>query len=79
MAQTTNYVALTAVTVAVGLAAYAVYFDYKRRNDVEFRKKLRPSSVFSSSRDSHFNRKGEKTRSKDRAGIQGGPRRPRRQ
>jgi len=32
---------LAAVTVATGVAAYAVYFDYKRRNDVEFRKKLK--------------------------------------
>ena len=28
------------VTVFGGLVAYAVYFDYKRRNDVEFRKRL---------------------------------------
>lgn len=28
------------VTVLGGLVAYAVYFDYKRRNDVEFRKRL---------------------------------------
>lgn len=29
--------------VATGLVAYAFYFDYKRRNDVDFRKKLRGS------------------------------------
>ncbi|EPT03618.1 hypothetical protein FOMPIDRAFT_1022232 [Fomitopsis schrenkii] len=29
------------VTVLGGLVAYAVYFDYKRRNDVEFRKRLK--------------------------------------
>jgi import receptor subunit TOM20 len=34
------YLTVAAVTAAVGLATYAVYFDYKRRNDVEFRKKL---------------------------------------
>ncbi|KAH6914785.1 protein import receptor MAS20 [Coprinopsis sp. MPI-PUGE-AT-0042] len=27
--------------VATGVLAYAVYFDYKRRNDVEFRRKLK--------------------------------------
>ena len=31
------------ITVLGGLVAYAVYFDYKRRNYVEFRKKLRQS------------------------------------
>jgi len=35
-----SYTTIAAVTIAAGLAAYAVYFDYKRRNDVEFRKKL---------------------------------------
>jgi import receptor subunit TOM20 len=33
---------ISGVTIA-GLLAYAVYFDYKRRNDVEFRKQLRKS------------------------------------
>jgi len=28
-------------TVATGVVAYAVYFDYKRRHDVEFRKSLK--------------------------------------
>ncbi|KDQ20600.1 hypothetical protein BOTBODRAFT_169335 [Botryobasidium botryosum FD-172 SS1] len=37
-----NRTATTVLTVAtVGLVAYAVYFDYKRRNDASFRKKLR--------------------------------------
>jgi len=31
----------TSSALAVGLVGYAVYFDYKRRNDVEFRKELR--------------------------------------
>ena len=31
---------VAAVAFATGLAAYAVYFDYKRRNDVDFRRKL---------------------------------------
>ena len=33
-----------AAALAGGLAVYAVYFDYKRRNDVEFRKQLRELS-----------------------------------
>ncbi|KAM6496192.1 hypothetical protein JOM56_008898 [Amanita muscaria] len=39
----TNTTALTiaGLTIAGSILAYAVYFDYKRRNDVEFRKKLR--------------------------------------
>ncbi|CCM05579.1 uncharacterized protein FIBRA_07806 [Fibroporia radiculosa] len=32
---------LASVTVLGGLVAYAVYFDYKRRNDTEFRKQLK--------------------------------------
>ncbi|KAI0921650.1 hypothetical protein AcW1_004438 [Taiwanofungus camphoratus] len=32
---------LASVTVLGGLVAYAVYFDFKRRNDTEFRKRLR--------------------------------------
>ncbi|GLB34124.1 putative MAS20 protein import receptor [Lyophyllum shimeji] len=32
---------IAGITVLGGALAYAVYFDYKRRNDVEFRKKLR--------------------------------------
>jgi len=37
----TQSVLTIAGVTAVGLAAYAVYFDYKRRNDEGFRKKLR--------------------------------------
>ncbi|KIM46488.1 hypothetical protein M413DRAFT_24207 [Hebeloma cylindrosporum] len=36
-----SYITVAVVTLAAGLAAYAVYFDYRRRNDVEFRKKLK--------------------------------------
>lgn len=38
-----NPTALTVagITILTGLLAYAVYFDYKRRNDADFRKKLR--------------------------------------
>ncbi|KAF5322393.1 hypothetical protein D9619_000546 [Psilocybe cf. subviscida] len=39
--RSSTYLTVAAVTFAAGLAAYAVYFDYRRRNDVEFRKKLK--------------------------------------
>ncbi|KAF8165662.1 hypothetical protein B0H34DRAFT_780452 [Crassisporium funariophilum] len=39
------YFTVAAVTLAAGLAAYALYFDYKRRNDTEFRRKLRKKRV----------------------------------
>lgn len=41
--QRKNVLTIAAVTVATGVLAYAVYFDYKRRNDAQFRKKLRMS------------------------------------
>ncbi|KAG9121180.1 hypothetical protein FRC07_002976 [Ceratobasidium sp. 392] len=41
MVETRTVVAISAVSVATALAGYLVYFDYKRRNDPEFRKKLR--------------------------------------
>ncbi|KAK7695746.1 hypothetical protein QCA50_000383 [Cerrena zonata] len=37
----TTVYTVAGITVLGGLVAYAVYFDYKRRNDMEFRKKLR--------------------------------------
>ena len=37
---------VAAVAIAAGLAAYAVYFDYKRRNDADFRRKLSKSFIF---------------------------------
>ncbi|KAF8969371.1 hypothetical protein BDZ97DRAFT_1915330 [Flammula alnicola] len=39
--RSSTYLTVAAVTLAAGVAAYAVYFDYKRRNDAEFRKKLK--------------------------------------
>ena len=39
--RTTTVLTAAAVTVLGGLFAYAVYFDYRRRNDSDFRKKLR--------------------------------------
>ncbi|KAJ7591478.1 hypothetical protein C8J56DRAFT_564590 [Mycena floridula] len=39
--RSTSITSLFLGITAVGLVAYAVYFDYKRRNDAEFRKKLR--------------------------------------
>ena len=41
--RTSSVLTVAAVTVLGGLFAYAVYFDYKRRNDSDFRKKLRAS------------------------------------
>ncbi|KAG8761769.1 hypothetical protein FRC12_009345 [Ceratobasidium sp. 428] len=41
MVETRTVVAISAASVAAALAGYLVYFDYKRRNDPEFRKKLR--------------------------------------
>ncbi|KAF8638601.1 hypothetical protein AX17_002142 [Amanita inopinata Kibby_2008] len=38
---TTSALTIAGLTLVSGLVAYAVYFDYKRRNDVNFRKKLR--------------------------------------
>ena len=38
--RTSTIFTIAGVTVLGGLLAYAVYFDYKRRNDHEFRKKL---------------------------------------
>ncbi|KAI0089146.1 hypothetical protein BDY19DRAFT_944404 [Irpex rosettiformis] len=39
--RTWSALTIAGITVAGGVLAYAVYFDYKRRNDTEFRKKLR--------------------------------------
>ena len=39
--KTSTAVTVAGVTVATGALAYAIYFDYKRRNDTIFRKKLR--------------------------------------
>ena len=43
--RTSTVLTVAAVTVVSGLVAYAVYFDYKRRNDSDFRKKLRTWSI----------------------------------
>ncbi|KAJ8087027.1 mitochondrial import receptor subunit tom20 [Marasmius tenuissimus] len=39
--QTTRALTIAGVTLVTGALAYAVYFDYKRRNDVGFRKNLK--------------------------------------
>ncbi|KAI0787150.1 hypothetical protein BC629DRAFT_1714864 [Irpex lacteus] len=39
--RTWSALTIAGVTIASGVLAYAVYFDYKRRNDADFRKKLR--------------------------------------
>ncbi|KXN89449.1 Mitochondrial import receptor subunit tom20 [Leucoagaricus sp. SymC.cos] len=36
-----SILAIAAATLATGVLAYVVYFDYKRRNDAQFRRKLR--------------------------------------
>ena len=41
MGRTSSALTIVGVTILGGLLAYAAYFDYKRRNDVDFRKKLR--------------------------------------
>ncbi|KAE9371298.1 protein import receptor MAS20 [Stipitochalara longipes BDJ] len=44
MVQTSTIVAATVGTLATGFVAYAVYFDYRRRNDPHFRKQLKKES-----------------------------------
>ncbi|PMD62816.1 protein import receptor MAS20 [Hyaloscypha bicolor E] len=44
MVQTSTIVATTVGTLATGFVAYAVYFDYRRRNDPQFRKQLKKES-----------------------------------
>ena len=53
-----------ALAIATGIVVYAVYFDYKRRNDVDFRKKLSKSFILFAilSNGSLTHRKGQKTR-----------------
>lgn len=42
--KTSTIVAASVGTAVTGLAAYAIYFDYKRRSDPEFRKQLKKES-----------------------------------
>ncbi|ETI21405.1 hypothetical protein G647_07752 [Cladophialophora carrionii CBS 160.54] len=42
--KTSTIVSISVGTVVTGLIAYAVYFDYRRRNDPEFRKALKRES-----------------------------------
>ncbi|KIX04345.1 uncharacterized protein Z518_05213 [Rhinocladiella mackenziei CBS 650.93] len=42
--QTSTIVTISVGTVVTGLLAYAVYFDYRRRNDPEFRRALKRES-----------------------------------
>lgn len=42
-ARTSTFLTIAGVTVLGGFLAYALYFDHKRRNDADFRKKLRKS------------------------------------
>ncbi|EIN10928.1 MFS general substrate transporter [Punctularia strigosozonata HHB-11173 SS5] len=41
VSRTTTALVVAGATVGFGLVAYAAYFDYKRRNDADFRRKLR--------------------------------------
>jgi len=41
MTQPAAIATATVAAIATGVLAYAVYFDYKRRNDIEFRRMLR--------------------------------------
>ncbi|KAF8592444.1 MAS20-domain-containing protein [Ramaria rubella] len=41
MSRTTTFATFAALTVLTAIVGYAAYFDYKRRNDVAFRKRLR--------------------------------------
>ncbi|KAI2637198.1 mitochondrial import receptor subunit tom-20 [Hypomontagnella submonticulosa] len=41
MVQTSTIVSISAATAATGLLAYAIYFDYQRRADPNFRRNLR--------------------------------------
>lgn len=41
MNRSSTILTITGFTFLSGVVAYAVYFDYKRRNDAAFRKKLR--------------------------------------
>ena len=43
--KTSTAVTVAGVTAATSVLAYAIYFDYKRRNDTTFRKKLRESHL----------------------------------
>ncbi|KAJ1309036.1 hypothetical protein OPQ81_004717 [Rhizoctonia solani] len=41
MVETRTVVAVSAASAAIAITGYLIYFDYKRRNDPQFRKKLR--------------------------------------
>jgi hypothetical protein len=43
MPTTSQIITIGTVAVVVGIAGYAIYFDYARRSDPQFRKKLRQS------------------------------------
>lgn len=45
MPTTSQILTVGTVAVVLSLAGYAIYFDYARRNDPQFRKKLRQSAA----------------------------------
>jgi len=75
--KTSTAVTVAGATVATGVLAYAIYFDYKRRNDTTFRKKLRKlplASVrhtFSLIRTRHCRQRQEKSREEHGAAESG--------
>ncbi|ELU45509.1 MAS20 domain-containing protein [Rhizoctonia solani AG-1 IA] len=46
MVETRTVVAVSAASAALAITGYLIYFDYKRRNDPGFRKKLRKFQVY---------------------------------
>jgi import receptor subunit TOM20 len=53
MVETRTVVAVSAASAAVVIAGYLIYFDYKRRNDTSFRKKLRKFQGYGPSFSAH--------------------------
>src|SRR5690349_2756753 len=46
MVETRTVVAVSAASAAIAITGYLIYFDYKRRNDPGFRKKLRKFQAY---------------------------------
>ncbi|KAM7200064.1 Mitochondrial outer membrane translocase complex, subunit Tom20 domain containing protein [Naviculisporaceae sp. PSN 640] len=60
MAPSTSTIATTVAVIAGGFIAYAAYFDYRRRNDPEFRRSLRRE----------YRRQARSEKEKAEAGVQ---------
>ena len=70
MSRTFTVLTVAGITIVGGLVAYAVYFDYKRRNDVEFRKRLRTFSPPPSATNSSHMRPGKDKKRVDKTVAQ---------